>query len=233
MKCNKALLFIWIIIAPIICAIVAKVATNHFVWVMLFAVAYTISIILLTKGGNMENLKDSSKRLFEKIKELTTLLTNAKNNNSQLQRQVRELQKELDHKTAEVNQYEELNGNLQRDIEELRTRIHFLRCMEGRCRELEYRWDLWQDWAKLLQKRYYDESPQRQDDIRMQLEDCGFSLVHYSEANEDLFTIEVLNKLPDEPEYKETKPALIFINDGNKELISKGTLLKFVEENNQ
>jgi len=231
MKRKDELLFVWIIIAPVVCAIVAKVAANHFAWGMFFAVAYTISIIMIIKGKNMGNiLKEGYNWLTELSQGAKNPSPNPTNKYTQLQRQVRELQKELDCKTDELNQYEELNANLRRNIEELRTRIAAL---EGRCRELEYRWKLWQDWAILQQKRYYDESDQRQDDIRMQLEDCGFSLEHYNEANEEWFTIEVLNKLPDEPEYKETKPALVFINDGNKELISKGTLLKFVDESNQ
>lgn len=220
MKCNKTLIFIWIIIAPIICAIVAKLAAGHFVWVMLFAVAYTISIILLIKGGNMEEL----------LEELRAIIKKLINRNRNADKQISQLQSELECKNAKIVQCEAEKAQLCHEIEKLKGRIEEL---ESKYKEMQYRWQLWQDWAKLLQKRYYDESSERQDEIRRQLEDCGFSLAHYSAENEEWFTIEVLNRLADEPEYKETKPALIFMNDGNKELISKGTLLKFVEENNQ
>ena len=219
MKCNKALIFIWIIIAPIICAIVAKLAAGHFVWVMLFAVAYTISIILLTKGGNMEEHKGGFRKKF--IEFANDLFIDNE--------QVSQLQSELEQKDALIKQCETEKAQLCHEIEKLKGRIEEL---ESKYKEMQYRWQLWQDWAKLLQKRYYDESSERQDEIRRQLEDCGFSLVHYSAEYEEWFTIEVLNRLADEPEYKETKPALIFMNDGNKELVNKGTLLKFVEENN-
>lgn len=100
--------------------------------------------------------------------------------------------------------------------------------LQNENRELSYRWNLLKNWAIYLQKKYYGESEQERRNIEKRLTECKFKLVHYDAQYMDLFSIQNLTRMPDEPDSKETQPALVFMNEGRTELISKGIFIQFV-----
>lgn len=182
--------------------------TIHFIWIfclMILSIA-SIGYIVYDKKNCNQHEREQEAIISGMRQEMNVL---------------RRTNSEKSHRILELEQKQELHiqspDDLSGQIIEL----------QKENRELGYKWIVMRNWAVLLQKKYYGESEQGQGIIEQRLADCNFKIVHYDAKMASYFSTQSLKRRPGEPEAKETQPALVFINDGNAELINKGVYIQF------